>query len=77
MRYIKSSVIIIVSTWMAAWLMLNAANAVVGSRRAVLFGGSVQVVTPPLTGALVLEDGTSFLLLEDASSHLCFEGGSC
>jgi hypothetical protein len=32
-------------------------------------------VTPPLTGALLLEDGSSFLLLEDGSSNLCLEGG--
>lgn len=32
-------------------------------------------VTPPLQGALLLEDGTSFLLLEDGTSNLCFEGG--
>lgn len=31
--------------------------------------------TPPVLGALMLEDGTSFLLLEDGSSHLCLEGG--
>lgn len=29
----------------------------------------------PIQGALMLEDGTSFLLLEDASSHVCLEGG--
>jgi len=61
----------------SAWLMLGAAGAVVGSQRAVLFGGTAQAVAPPLIGALMLEDGTSFLLLEDASSHLCFEGGAC
>lgn len=32
-------------------------------------------VISPIQGALMLEDGTSFLLLEDASSHLCLEGG--
>jgi hypothetical protein len=32
-------------------------------------------VAPPATGALLLEDGSSFLLLEDGSSHLCLEGG--
>lgn len=30
---------------------------------------------PPPTGAILLEDGTSFLLLEDAASQLCLEGG--
>lgn len=31
--------------------------------------------TPPVTGALLLEDNASFLLLEDGSSDLCLEGG--
>lgn len=30
---------------------------------------------PPLTGAFLLEDGSSILLLEDNSSFLCLEGG--
>lgn len=30
---------------------------------------------PPLTGALLLEDGVSILLLEDGTSNLCLEGG--
>lgn len=39
--------------------------------------GGPTTSSAPLGGALVLEDGSSFLLLEDNSSHLCFEGGSC
>jgi hypothetical protein len=38
------------------------------------FGGGGSV-TPPTTGALLLEDGSSILLLEDGSSHFCLEGG--
>jgi hypothetical protein len=30
---------------------------------------------PPVSGALLLEDGVSILLLEDGSSSLCLEGG--
>lgn len=32
-------------------------------------------VTPPVLGALLLEDGSSIFLLEDGSSHFCLEGG--
>lgn len=35
------------------------------------FGSGVA----PVSGALLLEDGSSILLLEDGSSHLCLEGG--
>lgn len=45
--------------------------ACVGGRRVVCLGGNPFI----LQGALMLEDGTSFLLLEDNSSHLCFQGG--
>jgi len=38
-------------------------------------GGSSGSAPPPLTGALLLEDGSSILLLEDGSSDLCLEGG--
>jgi len=31
--------------------------------------------TPPVSGALLLEDGTSILLLEGAAGNLCLEGG--
>jgi len=37
--------------------------------------GSSSGGAPPLTGALLLEDGSSNLLLEDGSSDLCLEGG--
>lgn len=30
---------------------------------------------PPLSGALLLEDGTSILLLEGGAGNLCLEGG--
>lgn len=33
------------------------------------------VAAAPIVGALMLEDGTSFLLLEDGTSNLCLEGG--
>lgn len=36
-------------TCASAWLMLTGAKAVIGSQRAVIFGGTVQVVAPPLT----------------------------
>jgi hypothetical protein len=36
---------------------------------------SSATAPPPIAGALLLEDGTSFLLLEDGSSHFCLEGG--
>ncbi len=37
--------------------------------------GSGGAATPPVTGALLLEDNVSILLLEDGTSHLCLEGG--
>lgn len=33
------------------------------------------IPTPPVNGALLLEDNSSFFLLEDGASHLCLEGG--
>lgn len=39
-------------------------------------GGSTGISAgPPVSGALLLEDGSSILLLEDGSSSLCLEGG--
>lgn len=38
-------------------------------------GAGAVSAGPPINGALMLEDGTSFLLLEDAASNLCLEGG--
>lgn len=39
--------------------------------------GSADNGPPATPGALMLEDGTSFLLLEDNASHLCLEVGGC
>ena len=40
-----------------------------------MWGAGKVTVTPPVSGALLLEDGSSILLLEDGSSDLCLEGG--
>ena len=37
--------------------------------------GPAGAAVAPLTGALLLEDGTSILLLEDGTSQFCLEGG--
>lgn len=49
-------------------MLLNVGSLMSGT------GGSPGNAPPPLAGALLLEDGASFLLLEDDSSHLLFEG---
>lgn len=35
----------------------------------------VVVAPPPISGALLLEDGSSILLLEGGAGNLCLEGG--
>lgn len=55
----------------AAWAQFNGCKP--GFCPSIFGGGGT--ITPPPTGALLLEDGTSILLLEDGSSSLCLEGG--
>jgi hypothetical protein len=56
----------------AALLSGRADSRGISGMMGILGGGSGA---PPVSGALILEDGASFLLLEDGSRHLCLEGG--
>lgn len=59
----------------ALMLSVGIATAYAGGFMMLHVGSADGSGGVPISGALLLEDGSSILLLEDGASSLCLEGG--